>query len=108
MLQIETGAAIEHLEAIIARTAQTEQIRSRTAYIILAAVDGVVLVMMMLEMTAQMPAEQLQQAARSGQLLAARATFRLLGLLVAQIHGGAAGAVAARIGVGARLGAIVG
>jgi len=39
--------------------AQTKRIRRGAAYVILAAIDHIILMMMMLEMSAQMLAEQL-------------------------------------------------
>jgi len=108
VLQVQ-GRAIVGTLVLVATplVAQTKRVRGAAPDIILAAVDRLVLLVLMVEMPAQVPAEQLQQTPGAGQLLrsiAGMAVQLLLLLLLAQIHGG----TGRRTAAGARLGAIIG
>lgn len=105
MLQVQRRP-IDGALVAAALVAQAEGVRGAAPDVVLAAVDRLVLVILVVEVLAQMPAQQLQQAPGARELLGAapRVAMQLLLLLVlAQIHGGAGRRAAA----GARLGAVV-
>jgi len=108
VLQVQGGAIVGTLVLVATPlVAQTKRVRGAAPDIILAAVDRLVLLVLMVEMPAQVPAEQLQQTPGARQLLRSipgMAMQLLLLLLLAQIHGG----TGRRTAAGARFGAIIG